>query len=82
MASQKKGKHVRLYILEEDEEPLEKLASATGLSQTMVLTMLVSAGLRACTEAGRRMPLPLKFGISEDGLPKDERKGLATKTRR
>lgn len=63
--SSQKGKHVRLYILEDDELPLEKLAQATRLTQTAILTILVSAGLKACVEAGNRLPLPLKFEITE-----------------
>jgi len=79
MVSQKKGKHVRLYVLEEDEAPLEKLAETTGLTQTMILTKLVSAGLKCCTEQGYRLPLPLKFEMAES-IPEAER--TVTKGRR
>jgi len=65
MLNQKKGKHVRLYVLEDDEAPLEKLSEITGLTQTMVLTVMVSAAIRACVEAGNRLPLPLQFRIIE-----------------
>ena len=61
--NQKKGKHVRLYILEEDEPLLEALAEATRLSQTAIMTLLVSAGLKACAENGNRIPLPLSFEV-------------------
>ena len=71
MLTQKKGKHVRLYVLEEDEPLLEKLASATGLTQTMVLTVIVSAGIKACSQLGNRLPLPLKFQILEGAAEKD-----------
>jgi hypothetical protein len=73
MLTQKKGKHVRLYILEEDEPLLEKLAAATGLTQTMVLTVVVSAGIKACAADGDRLPLPLKFKIEEPKPKKGDR---------
>lgn len=63
-----KGKHVRLYILEDDEAPLEKLAGVIGLTQTAILTILISAGIKACVESGNRLPLPLKFQIVEGAL--------------
>jgi hypothetical protein len=65
MLAQKKGKHVRLYVLEDDEAGLEKLASNVGITQTTALTLIVSAGLKACGQADYRLPLPLKFQIVE-----------------
>jgi len=73
MLTQKKGKHVRLYILEDDEKPLESLAQTVGLSQTAVLTVLLSAALKVCVESGNKMPLPLKLQIKEEA-PKATRK--------
>lgn len=72
MLTQKKGKQVRLYILEDDEASLDKLSEATGLDVTAIMTFLVSAGIKACSEAGNRLPLPLKFHISE-GIPEERR---------
>lgn len=66
MLSHKKGKPSRLYILEDDEAALEKLCESTGLTSTMVMTLLVSAGLKAACENNYRLPLPLKFKIVQE----------------
>lgn len=65
ITTQKKGKPVRLYVYEEDEPLLNSLIEATGLSGTMIMSVIVSSGLRACAGAGNRMTLPLKFVIAE-----------------
>jgi len=65
MLTQQKGKQVRLYILEDDEPALDKLSVATGLDVTTIMTLLVSAGIKACTADGNRLPLPLKFQVIE-----------------
>jgi len=78
MLTQKKGKPARLYILEDDEKLLDKLAEHTGLAQTSVMTFLISAGLKACAEIGYRLPLPLKFQIvngSDRIEPREPAKG-------
>ena len=69
-----------MYLDEADEERLEALTKAIPvLSQAMIISTILSAGLAACSAAGSRLPLPLKFNISE-GLPEESR--LTTKTRR
>ena len=69
MSTAKKGKAARLYIGDEEEPLLETLAEATGLSQTMVMSLIVNAGLRSCRDAGNRLPLPLRFEIVEAAEP-------------
>ena len=66
MLIQKKGKQVRLYILEDDEPILDKLSEATTLDTTTIMTLLVSAGLKACSANGNRIPLPLKFAVTSN----------------
>lgn len=61
--TQKKGKAARLYIGDDEDHILREIAVATNLSQTMVMSQIMAAGLRACSEAGNRLPLPLKFKI-------------------
>ncbi len=65
MLTQQKGKQVRLYVFEEDEPALDKLSAATGLNTTTIMTLLVSAGVKAAVEAGYRLPLPLKLTVVE-----------------
>ena len=77
MLTQKKGKQVRLYILEGDESKLDELSEATGLDVTTIMTFIVSAGVKACASAGNRLPLPLKFELVEQ-LPEQP----LTKTRK
>jgi hypothetical protein len=62
---QKKGKNVRLYILETDEPRLDQLCEISGLSITSALTMIVSAGLAALERDNYRVTLPLKFSVGE-----------------
>ena len=77
MATGKKPKRVWVYLSEEDQGRLNSLVSAVGtLNEVMILSTLVSAALKACDQAGTRMPLPLKFQITE-GLPENEPKPLA-----
>lgn len=55
----------------EVQDDFAELCKRIGsLSEAAVLTTLVESALKACIEAGYRMPLPLKFQIVE-GLEKD-----------
>lgn len=63
MTTEKKGTAARLYIGDAEIKILKELSEATNLSQTMVMSQIVTAGLRACAEAGNRLPLPLSFQI-------------------
>ena len=72
MANQKKSKRSWLYLSEEDQARLQKLAAAVGtLNDATILSALASASLRACEELGNRMPLPLKFRIIEGSMEKE-----------
>lgn len=61
----KKGRHTRLYIFEEDEPRLDQLTRSTGLTATVVLSMIISAGLRALETRQYRLSLPLRFEVLE-----------------
>lgn len=73
MLTQKKGKPARLYILEDDEKLLDKLSQQTGVAQTTIMTLIVSAGLKCCAENGYRLPLPLKFEMAPGSATEAER---------
>ena len=61
----KKSRHTRLYINEADEPLLDKVCEASGLTQTMVMTLLVSSGLKAIQANSYRWAMPLNFRIGE-----------------
>ncbi len=66
MGTALKRKQVRMYLDEGDEQRLAALSEAIPvLSEAMILSAIVSAGLRACSDGGNRMPLPLHFKILE-----------------
>lgn len=71
MATQKKLKRVWGYLSEDDQNRLAKLVESVGggLNEAQVLSVLASAALKACSEAGNRVPLPLKFSLAEVGDP-------------
>jgi hypothetical protein len=80
MAAALKRKQVRMYLSDEDERRLKELAEAIPvLSEAMIASTILSAGLAACSSMGNRLPLPLKFQIIES-IP-EEQKPL-TKVRR
>lgn len=68
MATQTKGNVLRLYVKDEDLEGLKAITEAVEISQTEVMSRIMTAGIRALHEAGNRLPLPLKFQIVE-GVP-------------
>ena len=64
-----KPKRAWLYLSEEDKSRLNKIVNSVGtLNDATVLTMLAAAGLRSCEEIGYRLPLPLKFKVSESDV--------------
>jgi len=69
MSDTKKGKPVRLYILEADEPRLEMLCERTGLTITSALTMIVSAGIAALDANEYKVSLPLRFKTTEEPIP-------------
>jgi hypothetical protein len=80
MPSLLKRKQVRIYLDAEKQAQFEKLVERIGsMSESVVMTALVSSAVEACVEAGYRMPLPLNFQI-EEGVPEKEKP--LTKVRR
>jgi hypothetical protein len=79
-------KQVRIYIDPNKEaDTLHRLKRNIGkLSEADIASLIVAAGLRACEEAGYRLPLPLKFDIVEDDSPQttDRRVMLNDKSKR
>jgi hypothetical protein len=72
MATALKRKQVRMYLKQEDEDRLDRLSKAIPvLSEAMIISTILSAGLAACSEAGNRLPLPLKFQVLEGAAEKD-----------
>jgi hypothetical protein len=66
MPSLLKRKQVRIYLDAENQAQFERLVERIGsMSESVVMTALVSSAVEACVEAGYRMPLPLKFQIAE-----------------
>jgi hypothetical protein len=68
--SEKKPKQVRVYLDKWQEEVLNSLTAQIELSETQLLTVILAAGLRAVSDNGNRLVLPLKFHIltGEDPL--------------
>ncbi len=65
MATQTKGNVLRLYVKDEDLEGLKAITEAVEISQTEVMSRIMTAGIRALREAGDRLPLPLRFQVLE-----------------
>lgn len=66
-----KPKNVRIYLNQENQEMLREAAKlAVDLSEQHLLTLLVSAGLRALKDSGYRIHLPFKMAVNaETSLP-------------
>lgn len=67
MAAQTKGNVLRLYIKDEELKALKAITEAVEIPQTEVMSRIMTAGIRAITEANKRMPLPLKFRVVDGG---------------
>lgn len=66
MSAVLKRKQIRMYLDETDEKHLAALVKAIPvLSEAMIVSAILSAGLKACSDAGNRLPLPLHFEIRE-----------------
>lgn len=76
-----KPKQIRVYLRESEIEMLDALVEMTGMKDTAVLTHLCTAALRAAKEVDYRVPLALKFRVSEP-LESPPRGTTPTKTRR
>ena len=64
MANSTKGNSLRLYLRDEDLKALSALTEALEISQTEVMSRIMTAGIRALAEQGNRMPLPLRFEVA------------------
>lgn len=65
----KEAKQVRVYLETQDAAALEGAVKAFGWTETAVMTLVASAGLRALQERGFRFPFPLKFEAVEPPAP-------------
>jgi hypothetical protein len=62
-----KPKVARLYLNRENQQMLEELASkVVDLSESQILTLLVTSSLRALKNNGNRFTLPLHLEITQD----------------
>lgn len=62
-----KPKVARLYLNQENQQMLEELASkVVDLSESQILTLLVTSALRALKANGNRLTLPLNLDIIQD----------------
>lgn len=55
----------RLYLNDEDSALMQRAAEVTELSQSELMSKLMAAALRAVAQNDYRLPLPLRFQISE-----------------
>ena len=72
----KEAKQVRVYLEKKDEAALEAATKAFGWTETAVMTLIASAGLRALQERGFRFPFPLTFDAVESIPSASERHEL------
>jgi len=62
-----KPKNVRLYLNEDNQQMLRELASkARDFSESQLLTLLVTASLRALQTQGYKFTVPLSLAVVED----------------
>jgi hypothetical protein len=75
-----KPKQVRVYLREPELKMLNDLVEITGMRDTAVLTLLCAAALKAAKDADYRIPLAVRFKLSEGIEP--PAKVTAAKARR
>lgn len=63
-----KARQIRVYLRDPEVEMLNELVEISGMKDTAVLSLICSAALRATKEVDYRIPLALKFKVSE-GVP-------------
>jgi hypothetical protein len=63
-----KHRAVRLYLNDENDGTLRKLADEMGpeLEESKLASVLLAAALRAVKVNGYKIPLPLRFSIEEE----------------
>lgn len=65
----KKPNQARVYLNEENQQMLDKLAeNQPDLEKSKIMSILLSAALRAAKQNNYRLPMPLHFTISEGAL--------------
>jgi hypothetical protein len=70
MASILKRKQVRVYLDQSTESHLARLSDRVkSLSESAIVTELLSAALEACARRGYRLHLPLTFEVLDDPEP-------------
>ncbi len=60
----KKGIPRKIRLLESDEPDIKKIAEVTKLSEVDIVSLAVSAGIRAIKENDYKMNLPLQFKVA------------------
>jgi hypothetical protein len=58
-----KPKQVRVYLNDENESMLRALAEKVDMPESQIMTMLVSASLRAAKENDYILTLPIRFHV-------------------
>jgi len=64
MIKNKKGMPRKIRLLESDEPDIKKIADATGLSEVDIVSLAVSAGIKAIKANDYKMNLPLQFKVT------------------
>lgn len=66
VAAQLKRKQVRVYLDPTDEARLERLIkNVATFSESSLMTALLSAALKSCSDAGNRITLPIEFTFKD-----------------
>jgi hypothetical protein len=72
-----KPKVARLYLNRENQQNLEELASkVVDLSESQILTLLVTSSLRALKANGNQLSLPLNFQVIRDAAATIPSRGI------
>ena len=80
MGAATKRNTYRLYLNDEDTAVMKKAAEVTELSQSELMSKLLSASLKAVAQNGYRFPLPLKLQII-DTIPERQKSPLVQSRR-
>lgn len=64
MSKNKKGLPRKIRLLESDGPDIKKIAEATGLSEVDIVSLAVSAGIKAIKENDYKLNLPLQFKVA------------------
>jgi len=61
-----KAKQVRVYLQPDEVQALDDLCKASGLKETVILTILCASALRAIKKSGNKINIPLNFKLTEE----------------